>query len=318
MIETSNLNYLVTHCDFNYLPRALVLIESLARTSTRYSITLICHDEQTFAAMQSMSINGVNIVKLSEIEFYYPKLKKRKQEIKSIEYLFLITPFIIKYCLEKIKLPSVVYVDSDVCFFSAADPIFNEVAHADVGITSHNFTPKLSHLSINGNYNVGIVFFRNTENGLLTANWWAERCLESTSIDSKSIEIFGDQKYLDLFTTIYPETHVYSNFGINAAPWNCTDVHVDETQKLISDGRELVCFHFSGLKLFGRNVILGYYRYGIKPTPRLKKYIYKPYANHLYKVNRSLKSYGDKTILGNKIRIWIRAIFYGDFLMRLK
>jgi len=318
VIETRHLNNLVTHCDSNYLPRALVLIESLARTTTKYSITLVCHDELTFSAIQSLSINGVNLIKLNDLEAYYPELKKRKQEIKYIEYLFLITPFIIKYCLEKLKLTSVAYVDSDVCFFSAADPIFNEVANADVGITSHNFTSKLKHLSINGNYNVGIVFFRNSKNGLLTVNWWAERCLESTSIDSKSIEIFGDQKYLDLFTTIYPETHVYSNFGINAAPWNCIDVQVDKNEKLISNGRELVCFHFSGLKLFGRISILGYYRYGIKPTAKLKKYVYRPYASDLYQVNRLINSYGDKIILSDKIRIWIRALIYGDFLIRLK
>jgi hypothetical protein len=268
--------------------------------------------------MQSKPMKNVQLVKLSEIESYYSQLIERKRKILAIEYIFLITPFIIKYCLEKLKLPSVAYVDSDVCFFSAADPIFNEVANSDVGITSHNFASKLSHLSINGIYNVGIVFFRNTEKGLQTANWWADRCLESTSINTKSVEVFGDQKYLDSFATIYPETHVYSNFGINSAPWNCTDIHIDGNGKLIFNERELVCFHFSGLRSFGRSVILGYYRYGMKPTSRLKRHIYQPYALHLYKVNRSLNINGDKINLRDKTRIWIRAIVYGDFLILFK
>ena len=318
MIESSKLRHLVTHCDFNYLPRALVLIDSLARTSLHYSLTLVCHDELTFSTMQSKSMKNVQLVKLSEIESHYPQLLERKQKILAIEYIFLITPFIVKHCLEKLELPSVAYVDSDICFFSAADPIFQEVGYSDVGITSHNFTSKLNHLSINGTYNVGIVFFRNTEKGLLIANWWADRCFESTSISGKSKEIFGDQKYLDSFRRIYPETHVYANFGINAAPWNCSDISLDKTGKVFSNGSELVCFHFSGLKSFGRNVILGYYRYTIKPTQRLKKYVYQPYASNLYEFNRSLNSYGDKVNLRDKAKIWIRAIMYGDFLFHLK
>jgi len=139
----------VTHCDFNYLPRALVLLESIARTSRNYSIVFVCHDDLTFSTMQSKSIDNVNLVKLSEIELYFSQLIERKTKIAPMEYIFLITPFIIKYCLEKLELPSVTYVDSDICFFSPIDPIFQEIANSDVGITSHNFSTKLRYLSIN-------------------------------------------------------------------------------------------------------------------------------------------------------------------------
>lgn len=315
MIESSDFKHLVTHCDYNYLPRALVLLDSIARTSKSYSVTFVCHDDLTFSKMQSESLNNIHLVKLSEIELYFPQLVARKMQITPLEYIFLITPFIVKFCLEKLELPSVAYVDSDICFFSSIDPIFKEINKSDVGITAHNFLMKLTHLSINGTYNVGIVFFRNTQKGLLTVNWWADRCMESTSIHSNSSEIFGDQKYLDSFSNIYPETHVYQNFGINAAPWNCDDVSLDTAGKVFSNGHELVCFHFSGLKSNKNRFILGFQRYNIKPSVNLRKCIYQPYALKLYEMNRSLESSGDILNLRDKVRIYLRALVYRDFLI---
>ena len=310
--------HLVTHCDYNYLPRAIVLIESIAKKSENYLVILVCHDELSYSTMIERSMQNVELVKLSEIEVYFEELNAKKLLISPIEYIFLLTPFILKFCLEVFKLENVVYVDSDIYFFSSIDPIFNEIKNSDVGITSHNFPKKMRHLEVNGKFNVGILFFRNSRDGNQILDWWAKRCLESTSIESTSSDVFGDQKYLDLFSTIYPGTYVYKNLGINAAPWNCHEVTPDNNGGLTINGSNLVCFHFSGVKASENKFIAGYHRYGIRPMPVIKQYVYQPYVWKLYEMNKSFNITGDYLKPWIKVRSWLRALFFGDYIILSK
>jgi len=107
--------------------------------------------------MQERAMQNVELVKLSEIEVYFEELIEKKVFIKSIEYIYLLTPFILKFCLESLKLENIMYVDSDVYFFSSIEPIFDEVSNSDVAITSHNFPTNFKYLEVNGKFNVGVL-----------------------------------------------------------------------------------------------------------------------------------------------------------------
>jgi hypothetical protein len=149
-------------------------------------------------------------------------------------------------------------------------------------------------------------------------NWWAQRCLESTSIELGSLDVFGDQKYLDLFSTIYPSTYVFKNLGINAAPWNCHEVTLKKNGEININGHDLVCFHFSGVKASKNRFIAGYHKYGIRPKSEIKENIYKPYVRQLYEVNKSFNITGDYLKPWTKVRSWIRALVFGDFIFLSK
>jgi hypothetical protein len=127
-----------------------------------------------------------------------------------------------------------------------------------------------------------------------------------------SSDVFGDQKYLDLFSTIYSNTYVYKNLGINAAPWNCYDVTLGKSGQLYINGNDLICFHFSGLKASGNKFIAGYHRYKIRPKSQIKLNIYIPYARQLYAINKSFNTTGDYLKPEIRFRSWIRALLFGD------
>ena len=83
-------------------------------------------------------------------------------------------------------------------FTSTQDPklIFDEVGEKSVGIIRHRHN---TNLSVDGEYNVGTVYFRNSDLGIKTLKNWMECVILETRPD---LATCGDQKYLELFELI--------------------------------------------------------------------------------------------------------------------
>jgi hypothetical protein len=81
---------------------------------------------------------------------------------------------------------------------------------------------------------------------------------------------FGDQKYLDDWTTRFSGVHVLQNLGGGVAPWNVQQYDLSEL--------DLVFYHFHGVKIF-KNDQLDFASYEL---PKLVvERIYSPYIKHL-------------------------------------
>ena len=279
----------MTHCDSQYLSRAAVLRESIQKKSNRCNFILICHDEITFNAALLLEIPQSNLILLDHVIERYKELKNARANRSHIEFLFCLTPFIMRYMLEILDLNEIVYIDADEFILGNPENLFIGESNVSIAITSHNFLPKLQYLNKFGKYNVGIIFARKSQESLAVLNWWSRKCIESTSISKQDIGVFGDQKYLDEFQVIYPNTHIYNDKGINSAPWNCTDVYIKKGL-LYRDhfDLQLVTFHFSGLRYNNHFYIAGYNRYGIKLQKSVKKYLYKDYVRRLIEVDSKI------------------------------
>jgi len=130
-----------------------------------------------------------------------------------------------------------------------------------------------------GIYCVQFMTFKNDTNGMKVLNWWRDACNDwcyARHEDGK----FGDQKYLDDWTSKFEGVHVLQNLGGGVAPWNV------QQYNLSSKEFEMIFYHFHNYKILENNKIeCGTYK--------LDKFdielLYKPYTKHLKKITEKLK-----------------------------
>ena len=283
------------------------MITSIQSHDSDAVIGLVCHDQETKELAQKWSDKALVVVGLDEVADSYPELKALFLDRPRLEFIYALSPFIVRYFLDSYNPKSVTYVDADLYFYKPVEKIIDAAAHADVGIVEHRFQPKMKHLEKFGIYNVGLVHFNNSPGGKKVLKFWQESCSNSTSTNVTS-EVFGDQKYLDRFHEI-GNVHVFQSAGVNAAPWNCNDVRISETGELVVDMQPLIFFHYSGLKVFRFYTTLSFTYYEWKPSHRIKKLLFMPYVKNLLTIEKSLFDvpvYDKRTIKMRQLSQFIR------------
>ena len=303
----------VTHFNEAYLSRGLALIESMDETD---KLVVFCHDEKSLSVIKSLDLNRIEALSVSDLEKEYPELIQAKLTRSRLEYFFLLSPYVIKFLIEKRFVQVAIYVDADVFFFKKPECVVQMLDDiADVAITPHRFSQRDKYMEKFGKFNVGWVAFRNSEFGLKILDFWAISCLRSTSTIPTDTS-FGDQKYLDYFEELGGYTQVINNTGVNLAPWNITSVKLQDIG-LIHVDEDLILFHFSGLKRFPFFASIGFAGYSKTPSSEIKKYIYSEYLKRLvYYENRydcpNIQPYSIFTM-----HAWLREIFYRDLTLVL-
>lgn len=161
-------------------------------------------------------------------------------------------PLYLLYLLE-LGYDRVIYVDNDICFFSPADFLFEELENVSVMLTPHFYaaSPGKSANWFEANFWVGLYnagFVGATQNGLPALYWWAECCLYNVK-QSAWRGLFDDQKYLDLLPVVFDDVKILKHKGCNVAGWN-----IETCPRTLRDGypriadRWLVVFvHFTPL-----------------------------------------------------------------------
>lgn len=275
------MNHFCTLFDSNYLPRGLVLYQSLLDTKEDFFLYVVCFDDLAFDILNKLNLERLKPIKLGEFE--NDALLKVKQERTAGEYCWTCTPHVIRYVLDTYNLEQVTYLDADLCFYNKPSILLNELKHANgsILITEHRYTPKYDQSNTSGKYCVQFMTFNADEYGLTALEWWQERCLEwcfNRHEDGK----FGDQKYLDDWTLRFKGVHVLEHLGGGVAPWNVQQYKVSVAgEKLYVNNFPLVFYHYHGYK---------YYRNGLHDLVRgyvlskdVVEFLYRPYGKSLLK-----------------------------------
>jgi hypothetical protein len=305
------MNIFVTHFNHRYLSRGLALIQSLG---SKTNILVFCHDNKTYEVIQGLGLENLTAIELEILENAYPELDSAKSSRAILEYYFLLSPYVVHYALTFLNASLAVYIDADTFFFQDPNLALAELdPYCDVAIIPHRFDTKNSYMNKYGIYNVGWVSFRNTTGGMQILEFWRESCLNSTSTVPTE-KIFGDQKYLDFFAKVGPGVQVISHPGMNAAPWNCRDVKL-QNQVLFHEELPLIFFHFSGLKNFAFFSAIGFAGYSKRPKQIVKRQIYKKYISTLARLEKS-HDCNNRQIIGDlNFKGWAREFYYFDLLV---
>ena len=303
----------VTHCNSAYLTRASAMIISLITYSPSARVVLIYHDEETKKAFQKLNLNSVTIIDVEEVIVRYKELAIARTNRPLIEFLYCLSPFVVRFCFDVFKPERVFYVDADLFFFADPAELIDKELTTSVVLVSHNFPIGFEHLKKYGNFNVGWLQFNENFSGRQILEWWSNKCLDSTASDLEA-NVYGDQKYLDEIPVIFPGVVIRNSLGENLAPWNLKGrlLTRSNSSKFV-DGNQLIYFHFSGLRLLKHGVILGLSHYSYSNSCRFRRLIFIPYLKALKKsgdlINPEFRFDKRKTSL----KIIVKSIIFRDF-----
>ena len=316
------MNYFCTLFDSNYLSRGIAMYESLSKYCNNFHLYIFAFDNDCFKILKKLQLFNVTVISLNDFE--NEKLLALKSTRNRAEYCWTCTPSIILYCLDKFNLDHCTYLDADLYFYSNPVILLEEMGAKSVLITEHRYTPKYDQTITSGKYCVQFITFKNSEDGIKVLKWWVDACIEwcyARFEDGK----FGDQKYLDDWTTRFNCIHVLQNEGGGLAPWNIQQYKIRWKTPLIlknlwsNEKVKPVFYHFHSLSFCSKNIIeLANEFYSI--SKEIKKCIYLPYIRHLTKIMNDLnKKYNDVDFNGVKeINITINKLTMRDKLYLYK
>jgi hypothetical protein len=280
-----------TYFDSGYLTRGLALIESMRAHARPFRLWILCMDADAERALARLNMPEIELITIAQLEARNPDLAAARATRSRMEFYFTCTPCLPVDILERSPaVDEITYLDADLYFFADPQPVFDELADADVGIIGHRFGPALRHMEKYGRFNVGFLTFRRTPAGMECLRWWRTRCVE-WCYDRLDGERFADQKYLDQWQQLFPGVRELLHPGANVGPWNVANLAIqNDAGRLLVDRQPLICFHFHGLKRCAPGIFDPQLkRYELLPSAPIRKLVYQPYLRAL---DRAAKAAG--------------------------
>lgn len=283
--------------DSYYLNRALAMHESLLRKSPDFHLYMFAFDDKSEQILKALNLEHVTVISLKEFED--ERLLSIKAGRTKGEYCWTSTSSTIYYCIKRFNLDHCTYLDADLYFFSNPNVLVEELNSDSILITEHRYTKKYDQSATSGKYCVQFMTFRNTPQGMKALTWWRDRCIE-WCFDRFEDGKFGDQKYLDDWTTRFKGVHVLEHLGGGVAPWNVQQFDIigkpgsykvkEKTTEKVFD---LVFYHFHGVRFLKDNTVdLG--AYNLSTTA---KRLYAEYFKSIGDANQKLLSFNFNPII---------------------
>ena len=261
--------------DKNYLSRCAAMLESA--NCGQYATVLALDDS---ADALSVHFPGIKTVRLQAFLERNPRVARSIEGRSSVEQIFSVGPSALLSIAADVSSGGwLVYADSDLFFLGSIQDYLNKFSDANVVITPHrHYVWNKRRLAKFGEFNVGLVAFRNSEEGLRALRFWAESCLD-WCYDKPEDGKYADQKYLEQFSSVASGVYVDNSLGANLAPWNSLfkRISVSKSGEIFVGKDKLV----QGLKQKNGRWILGHLNYLSFAGPRLKEHVYKPYLEKL-------------------------------------
>ncbi len=235
---------LVTLSDKKYLDQGYLMYQSLLQHSGDFVLYYLCLDEETWNFFQN---------KHSVIPIHYMAIDSNDLEIHRRthtweQHCWCLASYFLEWLRDR-EVGDLLYIDADLYFYDDVHLIFQEAEAESIGIITHRFMEERERRT--GNYNVGVIYFKDDSAGSDCLRWWRDQVLAGERSEwFETHGTCGDQKFLELFIPMFKKVKVIDELVGHAAPWN---VHVQEY-----DGKHItwrgvkqrfVFYHFSHFNL---------------------------------------------------------------------
>lgn len=235
-----------TVCNLFYLPKALVLAESVLKYNDRrlkiYLVDRKVNVELSDLPADVVWIEDAGVPDLYQLAFKYD----------IIELSTSLKPFLTLKLLEHV--PRVIFLDPDTCTYHSLDPILEDLVNHSIVLTPHYTTPQSDDPSESdmgmmrfGSFNLGFYAVRDSAQGLRFLRWWSARCFQLCYMEAQ-FGLSTDQKWVSIAPALFEDLHVSFNRGYNVAPWNLYERKITvghDGRWWINGTFPLIFFHFS-------------------------------------------------------------------------
>lgn len=241
--STSNINYTVfTVCNLAYLPKALVLAESMVAFN-HPKLKIFLFDKKIDGALpydlaEFEWVEDLGLENFSHYAFKYD----------ITEFSTSLKPWLTLKLLESNE--KVIFLDPDTCLFSSLDPILDLLEEKEVILTPHYVSPH-SEGDIGmmrfGSFNLGFFAVNSSLESLRFLSWWNERCLDLCYFETQ-FGLSTDQKWVSIAPCFFPKLHISFDLGYNVAFWNAHERVISVNPHggyLVNNEYPLIFFHFS-------------------------------------------------------------------------
>jgi len=289
-----------TIADSNFTLRVLALRESIAKHTDECCINLLCLDDEIYNSINGRyeDINCINIDKLTAEDPHLAKAQYNdpsfealnvsggdKGKATELQFIWALASYFSWYCLAKLNLDDIFYVDADIYFFNNIQYIDDLKMLGSIGLIEN----RVPDTSANGRFNVGIIYFKNDENGLGCCEFWKNCLLDPENEYREEYGVCGDQKYLELFESLYEKVFVFDDYIGHLAPWSLP-YHRFVANKVIWNGKlqEMIFYHFSNFHYdFEEGTYVPAKRHNVVELPHGSKVhqMYEAYYNCLERLN---------------------------------
>jgi hypothetical protein len=276
--------------DRNYLTRGMALHASLGRHCDDFMLLVLCLDEATRDALESMKLPRLATVSIATLEAGDGDLARARGNRSPVEFYFTCKPVLMLRALSLFPgARRVTYLDSDLYYFASPALVEDACADSPAAVTPHGFPPRLADRLQYGKFNAGWVSAGAGAEGRRFLEWWRARCIEWCYLRVEP-DRFGDQKYLDQVPGLFPEACVVDHPGANVAPWNLDARRLEESADgPVVDGRPVVFFHFHGVRrVLSRIYDSGLEGYQVRLSAPVRRSLYDPYFSDLSAAAESL------------------------------
>lgn len=293
--------------DTRYLPHLCTLLDSIRdHFKGEYTVHVLALDEKVATFITKRNQSQVRVLSLMDIneDFqirairYLPASREALSNAAAsnkdpgfVQYCWSLSSCFGLWLMERLNA-SVTYIDADIMFFSDIEPFFFELGNKSMGFVRH----RIPYLSTSGEFNVGIVHFKNDGPGKSALRRWTQLMMDPNNSYSLGFGTCGDQKYLEVLQIIHRNdlAIIDRDFG-HLAPWSVTTHQYDDGQ-IVWEGRKqnLIYFHFAHFVLQDNGYRASYANEWMWGDP-LKVH---PFVNGVYDVYyEKMKLYSEEILL---------------------
>jgi len=249
-------NQLVFVSYFNrfYLRKGLLLYLSLRRwVESGDEFIFFCYDKRSFEILTTLKLPHLTPIPIQDAQNWSGMSPDSFRDRSTVEFMFTMTPFVLRYTRHIRPLKRMIYVDSDYYFYSSPNEIVGRTEICDLSFVEHGFPEKYQYLDAHGKYNVGWNSFAPTRAATEAINSWCLRTAE-WCYDKIEMDKYADQKYLDNlaqrchFLPVKTETMGLAEYNFFQYDIQYTNSNnINRPPQITSNGKTIISWHHHGV-----------------------------------------------------------------------